>query len=392
VGAHLLPAADEAFDVSSAPLPAAPTPSRRDFLLATSAAVLGATLGGAACAKKAAARKGTIVGAGRFLTTDTGQITYVLCVFDLDGTRSRAIDMTFFGHGLAFHPQDRQRAVVFEKKGPGCCEVDLRSGRVTRTITTPRTRAFYGHGAFTRDGQVLFATENHLETRNGLIVIRDAKTFQELGEFPTYGQSPHDCHLIDEGKTLVVTNGGGPLDSDALPSVTFVDAASTKLLEKLTFDTPRINAGHLGLTARRDVVAISAPREGLPQEALGGVTIRTGSGRFETMANPTDVIQRMVGESLSLCIDEGRRVVGVTNPDGNIVTFWDLDGKRLVKHLDLPAPRGIARTLDGESLVLSYGQGTLAFLDPATMEPRPNPVVATSTLSGSHIFNWDSPA
>jgi len=365
-------------------------PSRRDFLLAAGAAALGTSLAGG-CSLRPRGRKGMILGAGRFLTTDTGKMTYVLCVFDLDGNRSRAIDMDFFGHGLAFHPHERQRAVVFEKKGAGCCEMDLRAGRVTRAIRTPPHRAFYGHGAFSRDGQVLFATENHLETRNGLIVIRDAKTFQELGEFPTYGQSPHDCHLIDEGKTLVITNGGGPLESEALPSVTFVEAASTKLLEKLTFETPRINAGHLAISRRRDLVAISAPRDGLPKESQGGVTIRTGPGPFETMSRPQEVVQRMIGESLSLCIDEGRRVVGVTNPDGNIVTFWDLDQKRLVKHLDLPAPRGIGRTLDGESLVLSYGQGTLALLDPETLTPRPAPVVASSTLSGSHIFNWDDP-
>jgi hypothetical protein len=370
--------------------PGSHEPSRRDFLRAAGAAALGASLGGA-CALRTAARKGMIVGAGRFLTTDTGRMTYVLCVFDLDGDRSRALTMEFFGHGLAFHPQEPQRAVVFEKKGAGCCEVDLRTGRVTRAIRTPPHRAFYGHGAFTRDGQALFATENHLETNNGLIVIRDAKTFQELGEFPTYGQSPHDCHLVDEGKTLVITNGGGLVETDALPSVTFVDARSTKLLEKLTFETPRINAGHLAISARRDVVAISAPRDGLPRESQGGVTIRTGAGPFETMTRPQEVVQRMIGESLSLCIDDGRRVVGVTNPDGNIVTFWHLDQKRLVKHLDLPAPRGIARTLDGSSLVLSYGQGTLALLDPETLTPRPTPVVASSTLSGSHIFNWDDP-
>jgi hypothetical protein len=370
--------------------PGPPVPSRREFLLSAGAAAVAASLGGA-CSLGARRRQGMIVGAGRFLTTDTGKTTHVLCVFDLDGGRSRAIDMEFFGHGLAFHPQDRQRAVVFEKKGAGCCEVDLRAGRVTRTIRTPPHRAFYGHGAFTRDGQVLFATENHLETKNGLIVIRDARTFQELGEFPTYGQSPHDCHLVDEGKTLVITNGGGTAESQALPSVTFVEAASTKLLEKLTFDTPRINAGHLAISARRDVVAISAPRDGLPRDSQGGVTIRTAGGPFETMSRPQEIVQRMIGESLSLCIDDGRRTVGVTNPDGNIVTFWDLDARRLVKHLDLPAPRGIARTLDGSSLVLSYGQGTLALLDPETMTPRPTPVVASSTLSGSHIFNWDDP-
>jgi hypothetical protein len=364
--------------------------SRREFLRAAAAATTAFGLAG--CSAGRPTRRGAIIGAGRFLTTDTGKMTHVLCVFDLDGGRSRAISMDFFGHGLAFHPSERNRVVVFEKKGPGACEIDLGTGRVTRPIATPATRAFYGHGAFSRDGQVLFATENHLETRNGLIVIRDAQTYRELGEFPTYGQSPHDCHLIDVGKTLAITNGGGPVDSAALPSVTFVDVASTKLLERLTFETPRINAGHLALSAKRDVVAISAPREGLSRESLGGVTIRTGSGPFQTVTSPEDVIARMVGESLSLCIDDRRRTVGVTNPDGNIVTFWDLDQKRLVKHLDLPAPRGLARTLDGGSLVLSYGQGTLALLDPESLTPAPTPVIASSTLSGSHIFGWDPPA
>jgi hypothetical protein len=365
--------------------------SRRDFLRAASAAAAAVGLG-SACGGTRATRRGAILGAGRFLTTDTGRMTHVLCVFDLDGDRSRAISMDFFGHGLAFHPTDRNRVVVFEKKGPGACEVDLSAGRVTRPITTPPERAFYGHGAFSRDGAVLFATENHLETRNGLIAIRDAKTHQPLGEFPTHGQSPHDCHLIDDGKTLAITNGGGSQESEALPSVTFVDIASTRLLERLTFATPRINAGHLAVSARRDLVAISAPREGMPREALGGVTIRAGGGPFETVDRPQEVIGRMVGESLSVCIDEERRVAAVTNPDGNIVTFWDLDGRRLVKHLDLPAPRGLARTLGGGPMALSYGQGTLVLLDPETLAPAPVPVVASSTLSGSHIFGWDPPA
>ncbi len=364
--------------------------SRRDFLGATGATV---ALGlGGACSAGRANRRGSILGTGRFLTVDTGKVTHLLCVFDLDRGRSRAIQMDFFGHGLVFHPTDRYRVVVFEKKGPGACEIDLRPGGATRPITTPPERAFYGHGAFSRDGQVLFATENHLQTRNGLIAIRDAKTHRPLGEFPTYGQSPHDCNLIDDGKTLVITNGGGPEGSEALPSVTFVDVATTKLLERLTFTNPRINAGHLALSAKRDLVAISAPREGLSRAALGGVTIRTGSGPFETVASPQEVIDRMVGESLSLCIDERRRVVAVTNPDGNIVTVWDLDGKRLVKHLDLPLPRGLARTADGGSVALSYGQGTLVLLDPETLNPAPTPVAASSALSGSHIFSWDPSA
>jgi hypothetical protein len=349
-------------------------------------------LGLAGCAPGRGRRLGAILGPGRFISTDTGKMSFVLCLFDLDMDLTRTVPMEFFGHGLAQHPKEPGRGVIFEKKGPGCCEVDLRAGRVTRPITTPPHRAFYGHGAFSRDGALLFATENHLETKTGLICVRDGKTYAEIGEFPTYGKSPHDCHLVDEGRTLVITNGGGLMgdtSDDGAPSVTFVDARSTKLLERLTFDTPRLNAGHLATTPGRDLVAISAPREGLPPTERGGVTIRTGQGPFVTMTKPEEIVSRMVGESLSLCIVEERAVVGVTNPDGNIVTFWDMKAKRFLKKLELPAPRGFTRTLDGAYLALSYGAGTLTLLSPQTLEPVPRHRVAKSELSGSHIFPLD---
>jgi uncharacterized protein len=368
--------------------------SRRSVLLGAGATAVGLQLFGTACARPGPAkRKGTIIGPGRFVDTRTGQMTFVLCLFDLDRGDSRTIDMTFFGHGLAHHPSEPWRAVMFEKKGPGACEMDLRAGRVVRPLTTAAGRAFYGHGAYSRDGKLLYATENQLDTRDGLIAVRDASTLRELGRFPTYGKSPHDCRLIDEGRTLAITNGGGTIDEDAAPSVTFVDVRSEKLQEKLVFETPRINAGHLALTRNRDLVTISAPRDGLPTTALGGVTMRVGAAPFVTMNEPGEVIARMVGESLSLCIEEKTGVVGVTNPDGNIVTFWDLGQKRFVKKLDLPAPRGITQTLDGEHLVLSYGAGTLTLLDPRRLEPVPDRRVDKSMLSGSHIVAWDdSPA
>ncbi|HVQ29739.1 MAG TPA: DUF1513 domain-containing protein [Vicinamibacteria bacterium] len=365
--------------------------TRREVLVRTGAAAAFASL--VRCGRGlGTGRQGTLVGPGRFLVPETGKMSFVLCLFDLDGDTSRTMPMDFFGHGLAQHPKEPRRAVIFEKKGPGCCEVDLVAGRVTRPITTPKERAFYGHGAFSRDGAILFATENRLETKTGLVCVRDGKTYAEIGEFPTYGKSPHDCHLIDEGRTLAITNGGGVMGDaalDAAPSVTFVDARSTKLLERLTFDNPRINAGHLALTRGRDLVAVSAPREGLPPSELGGVTIRTGSGPFVTMRDPEDVISRMAGESLSLCFVEERAIVGVTNPDGNIVTFWDMKEKRFLKKLDLPAPRGLAKTLDGAHLVLSYGAGSLTLLSPDTLEPVTEHRVAKSELSGSHVFTLD---
>ncbi len=160
--------------------------TRRSLLIGAATTVVGVAIG---CRRGAPPRrKGTIVGPGRFVNTDTGKMSFVLCLFDLDGPGSRSIDMDFFGHGLALDPRAPGRAVMFEKKG-------------------------------------LFATENNLDTKDGLICVRDARTFRELGQFPTYGKSPHDCHLIDEGRTLAITNGGSAVgEKEGAPSVTFVDA------------------------------------------------------------------------------------------------------------------------------------------------------------------------
>src|SRR5262249_9472048 len=65
---------------------------------------------------------------------------------------------------------------------------------------------------------------------------------------------------------------------------------------------------------------------------------------------------------------------------------------RYVKHLDLPAPRGLTKTLDGEYFVLSYGResGTLTFVSPSTLEPVALGRVDRAPVSGSHLFTWDA--
>src|SRR5262245_62936595 len=94
------------------------------------------------CTSAPARRRGTVLGHGRFLDKDTGRTTYLLALFDLDRSSTRTVPMDFFGHGLAPDPVSPRRGVIFEKKGAGCCEVDLVDARVTRPIAAAAGRAF----------------------------------------------------------------------------------------------------------------------------------------------------------------------------------------------------------------------------------------------------------
>jgi hypothetical protein len=345
-----------------------------------------------------APRLGLIAGAGQHKRTDTGTTLYHLCVLDLDRQDYplTLIRMNFFGHGIVADPVNPELVSIFEKRGRGACEIDLKQGRVTRPITTAPNRQFYGHGAYSQNGDILYSTETVMEEGcTGLIAVRDAKTHKYLGEFPSYGASPHDCRLIDNGNTMVITNGGGNL-SGAAPGVAFVDIHSEKLIEKLEFDTPDINAGHLDITSDGGLAVVSAQREGFPDMANGGISLKPRKGDLHTLDEPEDIVQRLQGETLSVCIHETSGVVGATTPAGNLLTFWDLDSGKLLRHVELQNPRGIELSRDGAHFVVSYGFGAppeaLCLFSADSLERIPGYDIAATGITGSHLFSYTLPA
>jgi len=364
---------------------------RRAFLRAA-AGLTGSLALRSSHALKAAPTTELVIGACQTKSLETGKLGLALLAIDPMGKQQLEIPLEFHFHGFVPNPKVPARAILFEKHGPGACEVDLAAGKVLRAITPSADRSFYGHGAYTADGGVLYATETRRDG-TGLITIRDGRTFALIGELPTFGARPHDCRLIDGGATLVVTNGGGKLDdAEPAPSVTYIDLRAQKLIERLEFSTSRINAGHLDIGPRGELAIVSAPRRGLPVSEHGGLTIRNADKRFVTVTEPAATTGKMVGEVLSVCIHGASGVVGVTTPDGNLLSFWDMKTRRLLKHVDVDSPRGIALTADERHFVVSCGK--LPHLDyykteGLTLDPKKT--AADVRLTGSHIYTHRLP-
>jgi hypothetical protein len=334
------------------------------------------------------------VGPSRSVAPMTGEERFTLDILDLDAgeTMPARIPLDFSGHGLALHPKKPREAVLLGKRGAGGCALDLAARRVVRPIAPMDGHAFYGHGAYSREGDVLFVVETQLESNQGAISIRDSSTFAVLGTFPTYGTAPHDCHLIEGGRTLVITNGGGPVDSPCLPSVTFVDVKSRALLEKHEVLDPNRNTGHVAVAENREFAAVSAPRDGLPAEtSLGGVTLRRRGQPWVHLVEPNVVTSRLVGESLSVAIHGPSRTVVATHPDGDLITFWGFDRGELIGSLELPGPRGVTVTLDQQLYAVSYGNDARMLLIQArpirTLSDRR---LAPGMFGGAHLYTWTS--
>lgn len=173
--------------------------------------------------------------------------TYVLCGLTGDGHIVFELPLPARGHAAAAHPT-RAEAVGFARR-PGTFAIilDCLSGRETARLHTPNGRHFYGHGAFSVDGALLFTTENDIQSARGVIGVWDvASGYQRIDEFPSGGTGPHEIRLMPDGRSLVVANGG---------IETHPDAGRTKL----NIPTMRPNLSYLGPDGRTQEVVELEP-------------------------------------------------------------------------------------------------------------------------------------
>lgn len=385
------PAAARAAPAPASAVPAASPARAPGVVTSASAARAGGTV-----ARDAIVR-GTLLGTDAIVGKD-GATIHLLSRIDLDAAvlRSRPFPIPFYAHGIAIDPRDAGRAVAFEKRGAGCCLVDLRSGAVQATIQPRPGRQFYGHGTFNRDGAFLFCTETFVEdgSNRGVIAVRDSNSLRWISDLPSYGEAPHDVVLTPDRGQLVVTNGGGTEASGQVPNLAWIDLRSHANARKLPFSSARINAGHVALSADgAAAVVVSAPRDGLVMGqpgVHGGISFwhRGGGEPATTMRSASGpAVDAMAGETLSVAIHDATGTVVATNPKANQVSLWDLaTGTVRATTNRFLEPRGVAFSLDGSEMAISCGaQSELVLCKPGTLTPIPSRHVAESFSGGAHL-------
>ena len=332
-------------------------------------------------------RQDIIVGGGQFKDiSTTGENQFAFSILNLTTRQHQLIPLTFLVHGIALNPKHPEQMIVCEKIGPGAAMIDVDTRQVLETISTDSKRLFYGHCAFAKDGHYFYTTETYRDSFKGVVVIRDIETLKAIGEFPTYGQSPHECFLIDNGQTMVVTNGGGNIQGDK-PNVSYIDIASQQLIRQEHVTNRHINAGHLALSEEGHLIVVSAPRAGLNEDKLGGISIQPAGKTMRSVTSPKKVVSNMKGEALSVAVYKD--VALVTHPNGNMITFWSMKDRRLLNKIDLPGPRGVTLTRNEHYFVVSFSNNASVLLvDTKSLEIVPGSTIHATYLTGSHLFNW----
>ncbi len=142
------------------------------------------------------------------------------------------------GHAAAAHPT-RPEAVAFARRpGRFAIVLDCALGREKAHLAAPEGRHFYGHGAFSADGRLLFTTENDFEAGQGIVGVWAAdEGYRRIAEFSSGGVGPHDIKLMPGGGALVIANGG-------------IETHPETGRSKLNLPTMRSNLSYIGLDGR----------------------------------------------------------------------------------------------------------------------------------------------
>lgn len=257
-------------------------------------------------------------------------------------------------HGLAYDPVF-DRVVAFARR-PGTFAVifDRTRRSAPVVIHSPEDRHFYGHGTFSRDGRLLYASENDFDHARGVIGIYDAAAgFARIGEYSTYGVGPHDLSISFDGTVLIAANGGiethpdfgrTKLNLDHMePSLTLIDAKTGSLIEKhdLPASLRQLSTRHIDLGPDGSIwfaCQYQGRRDDLPP--LIGRFAKGEAVRFIDL--PQDVALNLANYVGAIAVNREKGIVAATSPRGGCYVVLDATSGKLLRDVRLPGASGVA--------------------------------------------------
>lgn len=336
---------------------------RRNFLLGSAAVV--ASAGGFAAWTRQERRRGTLLSAFENARGDqfVGGVT-------LDSNEIFGARVPMRAHGCAIDPTDPQRVIFFARR-PGTQAFELRRDtlQVRTVFETAPGQHLAGHGVFSHDGKLLYTPEHDYERVRGVVSVRDAASFEIVGEIDTRGIDPHE--IIWNRDALLVANGGimthprtfrRKLNIPTMdPSLCSIDAARGECVEQWRLEDHLLSIRHLARAADGSAAA-GLQYEGDPMRSPGIVALyRPGVG-LQLLTAPAEELVKFRGYVASITISETHDVVAAACPYGNGVACWSLSKATYLGFIAADETYGVSPLADG-TLIASQRDGTAYVLD-----------------------------
>jgi hypothetical protein len=273
------------------------------------------------------------------------------------------------GHDVSFDPVSRRSVIFARRPGTFAVVFDHTGAGEPLTITSPAGRHFFGHGAFSPDGKLLYATENDFDNAAGVIGVYDATDrFARIGEFPTYGLDAHEMLLLGDGRTLAIANGGIETHPDfgraklnlatMKPSFVFVDRITGDLVEKheLAPELHQLSIRHMDEDSS-GMLWFSGQYEG-PETDRPPLVGKAGLGRaLELVPFEDKVLSAFNNYTGAIAANRDAGTIAVSSPQGNALVLLDEKTGKVVSFETITEVCGLAP--DGIGFMATTGKGTV---------------------------------
>jgi hypothetical protein len=346
-------------------------PSRRTFLAAC------AGLAAVAGMRELHALVPGALATARFLAARRNGARHEVVLIDGDARELAALALPERGHSFAIDGAGN-RAVIFGRQ-PGfyALAFALPDCRLEGALPLPADRHFFGHGVFSADGTLLYATENDFEEGRGVLGIYDARPgarWARMGEFATGGVGPHEVVLMPDGRTLCVANGGllthpdygkTPLNLSTMrPSLVYLDASNGQLLDQVILPPElfQLSIRHLAVDGS-GAVWFACQHEGPATQRPPLLGRHRRGGAPELFAGPPAVLHGLRNYLGSIAIDAARGLIATSSPVGGQVAFWSAMNGACVGNVALADGCGVALH-DDERFLISSGFGAIIAAGP----------------------------
>ena len=335
--------------------------SRRQFILGASQVALAAWLLPACTTKK---KPQWLVS-----TCNDQQGQNMAVAINSHGQIVNSVKLPARGHDSLALPHKPGHALVFARRPDRfAVEIDFINGKIVSQIQSQADSHFYGHGAFSKDSQYLYTTENLYAKKRGLIVVRDAKTYQVLDRFDSGGVGPHELMLMPDGNTLVIANGGiethpnqprKKLNIESMqPNLAYLELTTGKILASYAPADNQLSIRHL--TVRPDgAVFAGAQYQGQKSIIQPLVFSHHGEDNLQAFSAPHSQLYKMQQYTASLLVKDN--LLCVSCPRGSHLSFWDTRSRQFIEQQTFRDVSGLAYS--NGKILASSGKGVLKTLD-----------------------------
>ena len=291
---------------------------------------------------------------------------YGIALIDKDGAMVANYSLPSRGHGMAVDNASGWLVAFSRRPGNFALATQLKKRQEPVLFRTPPNTHFYGHGVFSQNGKLLFATENRFEDGIGGIGVYDATNkFSRVGEFSSFGIGPHEMVMMPNQTTLCVANGGimthpdfgrAKLNLDSMESsIVFIDSQHGELINKFDTSVNRLSLRHMAI-GQKNTVWIGGQYQGADLDDVPLIACASASDglSFPNCGEPSILgLSNYIGSVA--CSDDGKRAA-FSSPKGNTVLILDTTSKKIIHQNKINQVCGLS--FDETTLIHSTYEGS----------------------------------